>query len=371
MKIAIDVHHIGLQRTGSETYVSNLVKHLALLEPNEEMYVLYLNSGQSLDVVRTNSCFQTRTIPTSVPQVRFGLFYPLESWRRSFDVFHSQFQVPPLLRGRTVLTVYDLSFERFPEFFQRRSRVLLKLMVRWSCRRADHIITISESSKRDLVEIYKIDPQRITVTYPGPAENCKPMDAEQARERLREAFGIEEPFILYVGNLEPRKNLSRLLEAFAQLRQKELIAHKLVIVGQKAWLYDGIFETIRKHSLDREVVLTGYIPADDIPLFYNAAVLTVYPSFYEGFGLPVVEAMACGTPVVTSLGSSLEEISRGAAVLVDPYSVSSIAAAIEKVANNSDLQHELRSAGLARAACFSFRKMAEQTRSVYHQLSPH
>ena len=357
--------------TGSETYVCNLVKHLSLLEPNGETYGLYLNSGQSSDGVKLNSCFQTRTIPTSFPHVRFGLFYPLESWRRSFDVFHFQFQVPPLLVGRTVLTVYDLSFERFPEFFQRRIRAQMKLMVRWSCRRADHIITISESSKRDIVEIYKIDPQRITVTYPGPAENCKPMDAEQARGRLQEAYGIEEPFILYVGNLEPRKNLSRLLEAFAQFRQKELIAHKLVIVGQKGWLYDGVFETIRKHSLDREVVLTGYIPADDLPVFYNAAALTVYPSLYEGFGLPVVEAMACGNPVITSVGSSLEEISKGAAVLVDPYSVSSIAAAIEKVANSSELQRELRDAGLARAAGFSFRRMAEQTRSVYRQLSPH
>jgi glycosyltransferase involved in cell wall biosynthesis len=371
MKIAIDGHCIGLRRTGSETYVSNLVKHLALLEPNGETYALYLNSGQSLDGVKVNACFQTRTIPTSAPHVRFALFYPMESRRRSFDVFHSQFSVPPLLRGRRVLTIYDLSFERFPEFFQPRFRVQMKLMVRWSCKRADQIITISESSKRDLVEIYKIDPERITVTYPGPAENCKPMDAEQARNRLREAYGIEQPFILYVGNLEPRKNLPRLLEAFAQLRQKELIAHKLIIVGQKAWLYDGIFETIRKHSLEGEVVLTGYIPGDDLPVFYTAAALTVYPSLYEGFGLPVVEAMACGSPVITSLGSSLEEIAKDAAVLVDPYSVSSIAAAIETVANSSELQRELREAGLARAACFSYRKMAEQTRSVYHQLLPH
>jgi len=369
MQIAIDAHrnHVGLRVTGNDTYVFNLVKNLALLEPDGEKFAVYLDSGQDVDMI-SNPCFQTRIIPTSIPHVRFGLFYPLESWRRSFDVFHAQFLLPPLLRSRSVLTVHDLSFERFPEFFHRRVCAQWKVLVPWSCQRADHIITVSESSKRDLVEIYRLDPKRITVTYEGPAENCKPMDAGQANDRLREAYGIRVPFILYVGNLEPRKNLSRLLEAFAELKRKELIVHKLVIVGQKAWLYDGILETIRKHSLGAEVVLTGYIPANDLPLFYNAASFMIYPSLFEGFGLPVVEAMACGTPVITSFGSSLEEIAGDAALLVDPYSVSSIATAIEKLANNPSLQRDLSKAALARAARFSFRRMAEQTRSVYHRL---
>ena len=239
----------------------------------------------------------------------------------------------------------------------------------WSCRRAHHIITISESSKRDLVEIYGLSLGADYGDVPeGLGENCKPMEPGQAKDRLREAYGIEAHFSLYVGNLEPRKNLSRLLEAFAQLKRKDRIAHKLVIVGQKAWLYDEIFETLRTNSLEQQVILTGYVPSADLPVFYNAASLMIYPSLFEGFGLPVIEAMACGTPVITSYGSSLEEIASGAAVLVDPYSISSIAAAIENVANSSDIQRDLRKAGLARAACFSFRKMAEQTRAVYHRL---
>jgi glycosyltransferase involved in cell wall biosynthesis len=368
MQIAIDAHHIGLRMTGGETYVYNLVRHLALLEPNGQRYVVYLNSRQSVGGVKSNPYFETRHIQMSNPHLRFGLFYPLESWHKSFDVFHSQLSVPPLLRTRSVLTVHDLAFERFPEFFPPGVRMRTKLLVRWSCHRADHVITVSEFSKRDLVEIYRLDPKRVTVTYEGPAEAYKPMDVEQAKRHLQEAYGIETPFVLYVGNLEPRKNLSRLLEAFAQLKRNDRIAHKLVIVGRKGWLYDGIFETLRKNSLDEQVLLTGYVPSADLPAFYNAATLMIYPSLYEGFGLPVVEAMACGTPVITSLGSSLEEIASGAAVLIDPYSVSSIATAIEKVANSGDVQRDLRQAGLARAARFSFRKMAEQTRSVYHRL---
>ena len=314
MKIAIDAHQIGGRRTGAETYVYNLVKYLARLEPNGDKFAVYLNSRQGVEGMESNPSMEGRRILSSITLVRYGLFYPLQSWRKRFDIFHAQFSLPPLLRSRLVLTVYDLGFERFPQFFQRPVLVQMKFLVPRSCRRADHIITISESSKRDLVEIYRLDPERITVTYPGPAENCKPMDAGQAKDRLREAYGIEAPFILYVGNLEPRKNLSRLLEAFAELKRKERMVHKLVIVGQKAWIYDGIFESIRNHSLAREVFLTGYIPVNDLPFFYNAATLMVYPSIYEGFGLPVVEAMACGTPVVTSLGSSLEEIASGAAI---------------------------------------------------------
>jgi glycosyltransferase involved in cell wall biosynthesis len=309
-----------------------------------------------------------RTIPISTTLLRYAFFYPFQSWNRRFDIFHAQFCLPPLLRGRSVLTVHDLSFEKFPQFFQRGVLSQMKFLVPRSCRRADHIITVSEYSKRDLVEIYRLDPRRITVTYEGAAENFKPMDTQQAKDLLREAYGIEAPFILYVGNLEPRKNLSRLVEAFSELKQEQRLLHKLVIVGQKAWLSDGIFETIRNHSLAEEVILTGFVPSADLPLFFNAASLMIYPSLYEGFGLPVVEAMACGTPVVTSWGSSLEEIAKGAALLVDPYSVASIAAAIDKLANNLELQKDLRHAALARAARFSFRRMAEQTRSVYHQL---
>lgn len=368
MQIAIDAHQIGERRSGTETYLHNLVKHLALLDSNGDKYTIYLSSGQGMDGLALNPSFEGRTAHSHIAAIRYAVFYPLQTWRRSFDVFHSQFSVPPFLCSRSVLTIFDLAFERYPQFFNRKLLLQMKVLMPWSCRRAHHIITISESSKRDIVDFYRVEPERVTVTYPGASDNYQPLDQGQAQARLRQAYGIESPFMLYVGNLEPRKNLSRLLEAFAQLKRKDRIAHKLVIVGQKAWLYDNIFETLRKHSLEQQVILTGYVPGADLPVLYNAASVMVYPSLFEGFGLPVIEAMACGTPVITSYGSSLEEIASGAAVLVDPYSILSIAAGIEKVANSTEMRRRLRQAGLARAACFSFRKMAEQTRSVYHRL---
>lgn len=368
MKIGIDAHHIGGQRTGTETYVYNLVKNLALLEPNGDRYAIYLNAQQTVGGLESKPNFEARRLPVSPGALRYALFYPAQSWSKCFDAFHAQFTLPPSLRGRTVLTVYDLSYERFPQFFRRKIVAQMKLLVPWSCRRADQIITISESSKSDLVEIYKLDPNLISVTYPGPPDHCKPMDSIQAKDHIRKSYGIDGPFILYVGNVEPRKNLPRLLDAFAQLKRKQRIEHKLVIVGQKAWLFNPVLERITKEGLAGEVVLTGYVPSSELPLFYNAASFMIYPSIYEGFGLPVIEAMACGTPVVTSVGSSLEEIARDAALLVDPYSVESIACAMDRLANDSDLQLRLRSASLLRAAKFSFRKMAELTREVYHRL---
>ena len=368
MQIGIDAHQIGAQRTGTETYVYNLVKHLTQLEPNGEKYCVYLNTGQGVAGMESHPTFEGRTIPSSITPLRYALFYPLQSWWKRFDVFHSQFSLPPLLRSRAVLTVYDLIFERFPHFFSPRVLLQMRVLIPWSCLRADHVITVSEASKRDLVEIYRLDPRKITVTYPGAADSYKLLDVEQARTHIREIYGIATPFILYVGNLEPRKNLSRLLQAFAGLKRGMRIPHKLLVVGPKAWLYDGIFETVRQCALGDEVLLTGYVPSGDLPALYNAASLLVYPSLFEGFGLPVVEAMACGTPVITSLGSALQEVAGGAAVLVDPCSVSSIATAIETVANSQQIREQLRRAGLARAACFSFRQMAEQTRAVYHRV---
>lgn len=368
MRIGIDAHQIGARRTGAESYVYNLVKYLCRLQPNGDRFAVYLTSPDAAQGLPKSPVVQKRTIPRSTRELRYACFYPWQSWTGKFDIFHAQFMLPPLLRSRSVVTVHDLSFERFPQFFRRRELAMMKTLVPWSCRRADHIITVSHSSKRDLVEFYRLNPERITVTYEGSAENYTPMKPKQANEYLQETYGIGGPFILYVGNLEPRKNLSRLLRAFAELKRRRSLVHKLVIVGQKAWLYDGIFTTIRDHALSDQVVFTNYIPAHDLPYFYNAAAMLVYPSIFEGFGLPVVEAMACGTPVITSYGSSLEEIAHGAAVLVDPYSVASIAAAIDQLATDADEQRKLRATALARAACFSFERMAEQTRDVYHRL---
>ena len=368
MRVGIDAHSIGNHKTGNETYSYNLVKELSLLPSNGDEYIIYLTKGGVWNGLGLNGRLTHRRIRPATPYLRIPVAFPLESRMRRLDVFHATYILPSWLKCRTVLTVHDICYERFPEFYTRADYWRNKLAIPWSCRRAGRIITISEATKRDLVELYRLDPERITVIYLAASEDYKPLDPASCRERLRAAYQITEPFILCVGSLQPRKNLSRLLRAFAQLKVKDRIPHKLVIAGQKAWLCDGIFETLRKQALETEVILTGYVPAEDLPIFYNAASFLAYPSIYEGFGLPVIEAMACGTPVMTSCGSSLEEVAGGAAILVDPYSVSSMADAMEIIANNPELQKNLGRRSLANASRFSFRKMAEQTRYVYQHV---
>ena len=369
MRIGIDAHCIGQRKTGNETYTNSLVKHLGLLEPDGIDYVVYLTSkasqtGEVFDGPRSRA----KLIRPESPYLRIPFGFALESRSEKLDLIHAQYFLPHHLRCRTVLTVHDVLYERYPKFFTKMDLYRNKIGVPWSCRRADHIITVSESSKRDLVEFYDLDPTRITVTYHGPDESYRPIEQQVAREHLRKRYGLEGEFILYVGAIQPRKNVPRLLSAFAELKRKKLIPQKLVIVGPKTWLATEAFAAIEKHSMEGDVMVTGYVPQEDLACFYSAATVFVYVSICEGFGLPVLEAFACGTPVITSLGSSLEEIAGGAAVLVDPLDVSAIASAIENVLSSSDLRASLRALGLARSSHFSCHEMALRTEAVYRQV---
>jgi glycosyltransferase involved in cell wall biosynthesis len=369
MRIGIDAHCIGQRKTGNETYTRNLVKHLGLLEPNGIDYIVYLTSkadrnGEAFAGPRS----RTKLIRPETPYLRIPIGFALESRAEKLDVFHAQYLLPHHLRCRTVLTVHDVLFERYPEFFTKMDLYRNKIGIPWSCRRADHIITVSESSKRDLIQIYGLDASRITVTYHGPDDSYRPLDQEEAKEHLRRRYGLGGEFILYVGTIQPRKNVPRLVSAFAELKRKHRIPHKLVIVGPKAWLATEAFRAIENRSAKGDVVVTGYVPQKDLAYFYNAATVFVYVPICEGFGLPVLEAIACGTPTITSRGSSLEEVAGGAAVLVDPLDVSAIVSAIENVLSNSDLRASLRALGLARSSQFSCHEMAVRTQAVYRQV---
>jgi glycosyltransferase involved in cell wall biosynthesis len=369
LRVGIDAHCLGQRKTGNETYTYNLVKHLSLLARDGIDYIFYVTEkGKRESSPASESWLRLRLIRPASPLVRIPIGFAIESRARNLDLLHAQYLLPHHLRCHTVLTVHDVIYERFPEFFTRADLYRNKIGVPWSCRRADHIITVSESSKRDLVELYGLNPERITVTYLGPAPGYGPIEEVEAKERLRERYQIEGDFILYVGAIQPRKNIPRLLSAFARLKLKHDLPHKLVIVGPKAWLPGEAFRCLEEHRRRDEITVTGYVPQEDLPYFYNAASVFVYPSICEGFGLPVIEAMACGTPTITSRGSSLEEIAGDAAVLVDPYDDLSIAGAIDKVLSDSDLRRKLRGSGLARSKEFSFCKMAEQTQAIYRQL---
>ena len=369
MRIGIDAHCIGHRKTGNETYTYNLVKHLGLLGPDDIDFVIFLTSKAERDMTTfAGPRSRTKLIRPESPYFRIAMAFALESRAEKLDVFHAQYLLPHHLRCRKVLTVHDILYERFPQFFTKMDLCRNKLGIPWSCRRADHIITVSESSKRDLIEIYGLDPNRITVTYHGLDESYCPLDQVEAKQHLGRKYGLHDDFILYVGAIQPRKNVPRLLSAFAGLKRKQRISQKLVIVGPKTWLAAETFRALENHLDSGDVIVTGYVPREDLPYFYNAATAFVYVPICEGFGLPVLEAFACGTPTITSRGSSLEEIAGGAAMIVDPLDVSTIASAIESVLSNSDLRARLRDLGLARSRQFSCQEMAARTEAVYRQV---
>ena len=314
-----------------------------------------------------NGKFTLQRVRPSSRSLRIPLGFPWRMRKDKLDVFHAQYVVPPFPSCKTVVSIFDLAHERYPQFFHPMEGRALRALTRWSAKRADRIVTVSHFSKRDLIERYDVKPENITVVYLAASEEFHPMESESCREYVGKHYGLASPYILYAGRLQARKNLVRLVEAYALLHQKG-IEEKLALVGKKDWQADVVMECVRKHGLDSQVAFLGYVPGEDLPYLYNAAKLFVYPSIFEGFGLPVVESMACATATITSQGSSLEEIAGDSALLVDPLSVSSIADAMEKVLRDGALRQSLRERGLARSREFSYRAAAEKTLAIYESV---
>jgi glycosyltransferase involved in cell wall biosynthesis len=229
---------------------------------------------------------------------------------------------------------------------------------------ADAVVTVSHSARRDLLRYHRLPPDRVSVVHEAAGPGFEPIADRSARARIRLRYGLPERFVLYVGAIEPRKNLPRLMEAFAMARARG-IPHELVCVGPYGWSSQDLYACIDRLGLRRSVHFTGYVPVDDLPVIYNLGELFVFPSLYEGFGLPVVEAMACGTPVITTKTSSLEEIAAGAAETVDPRDVEALADALVLVASDEARREDLRSRGLARAREFSWSRTAKDMLGVY------
>jgi glycosyltransferase involved in cell wall biosynthesis len=272
----------------------------------------------------------------------------------------------PLRRVPTVLTVHDLIYHLFPEHHKPLNYLFLNRAMPLFVQRARAVIAVSESTRRDLIRYYGIPPDKITVIYEAAAPHFRPAPPE-AIAAVRVRYGLPEDFVLAVGTIEPRKNLSRLLEALQRLRQKGDNV-RLVMVGSKGWLYEGFFRHLEELQLGDAVLLPGYVPDVDLPAVYSAATVYVLPSLYEGFGLEVLEAMACGTAVVCSRTSSLPEVGGEAAHYFDPTDVEEMAEAIATVWHNETLRAEMSRYGLAQAARFSWARAAEETMAVYQRV---
>ena len=365
-RIGIDIHTIGQRQTGNETYMRNLVEHLSAMEsPETELFLYHTLQAKALpaNAWRAN----LRKVWPHSPFVRIPFSFPLLLQRDQIDLAHFQYVTPPFCPCPTVVTIHDISYEFFPEYFHPLARARMKMLIPGSARRATRVLTGSEFSKREIVDTYRIPEEKISVTHYGVAESFKVISDQAELDRVLQRFGIRQPFILGVGNLQPRKNLQRLLRAYAALRADKAIDFDLVLVGQMAWKAESILEDIDRLGLAGSVSVTGYVSNEELVCLYNRAQIFVYPSLYEGFGLPIIEAMACGTPVITSDVSSLPEVGGDAAIFVNPQDHKAIADAIKRLADDSALREQLREKGLRRASEFTWRRIAEQTATIYRQ----
>lgn len=371
MHIGIDAHAIGAQQGGNETYIRNLITALAALD-HQNQYTLYLSAAPAAEAWRNRYAnFDVRLLPPPTPLVRVPLALALELRRRPVDVLHVQYTAPPFCPAPFVTTIHDLAFEHLPETFTRRGKAQLRLTVRRTARHAAHILTVSEFSRQDIINTYHLPPDKITVTHNGCEAQFTPQPtSEREAETIKQKFGIARDYLLAVGSLQPRKNLVRLLQAYAMLRtQQPGFQLQLVIVGRQLWLYKEVLREIKQQNFAADVIVTGYASDEDLPALYRSAVALVYPSLFEGFGLPPLEAMACGTPVITSNSSSLPEVVGNAALLVNPYEEADIAQAIWKLTNNTKLRTQLRQAGIQQAKQFTWHAAAEKTLAIYRAIA--
>ncbi len=305
---------------------------------------------------------------------------PIEMLTGAQDLFHAtDFVLPPTSRHtRTLLTVHDLSFVRDPDSASPALRRYLNDVVPRSVSRAHHILADSTATKEDLIKLYNTSQEKITVLYSGVDSRFSPDKQRGEEERIRRRYKLgHQPFILSLGALHPRKNYSRLITAFAKIADVSRrldgrpIIHNLVIVGKKGWLFDNIKADAARLGVRTRVIFPGYADDEDLPALYRAADLFVFPSLYEGFGLPPLEAMACGTPVVTSNVSSLPEVVGDSALTVDPTDVYALANAMSRALQDTELCKQMAESGLARAADFTWLRAARQLREVYQQVGDH
>ncbi len=367
MRIAIDAHSVGTGLGGNESYATHLIEALAEIDAAND-YTLYVTRREAVERF-TNRWpnFAVRTTLPHTPLIRIPFTLSGELRKNPVDVLHVQFTAPPFAPCPVVVSIHDLSFEHLPQTFKRRSRTQLRITVRRSARQASQVVALSEFARSDIINTYGVRSEKVTAIPLAAPSHFGPVEDENELQRVRQTYGIKDDYILSVGSIQPRKNLSRLIAAYSRLRRAQpgRKLPQLVLVGKCAWLYDETLRTIKELGVSDAVILTGYVPEVDLPALYSGALCFVYPSYFEGFGLPPLEAMKCGAPVIVGNKTSLPEVVGQAGMLVDPFDVNDIASAIEKVISDSNLRSHLRLKGLERASLFDWQETARQTLAVY------
>lgn len=354
---------IGYRSAGIHGYIYNVLQHLPAAAPEDWQFTVMVGAGNPHQFAGLT--MQQAGLNTEKPAVRVFWEQAVQpAALRQFDLYHGLAFVSPLASFTpSVITVYDLSFVHYPQVLTPARRLYLRLFTALSCRRARRVMAISHSTARDVHETLHIPTEKIDVAACGyDTERFKPLpQAEIDAFKIRE--GLPERFWFFLGTLEPRKNLVTLLDAYAALPRDERLP--LILAGGKGWLYEGIFERIHTHHLTEDVYLPGFLPAEDLPLWYNSAEVFVYPSVFEGFGLPVLEAMACGTPVIVSDASSLPEVAGEAGLCLPPTNVEAWKNALHHAYHTMTWREEAGQRGLEEAKRYRWHNTAAQTIGSY------
>jgi glycosyltransferase involved in cell wall biosynthesis len=372
-RIGINAHLLSFARSyrnaGSSAYIYHLLQRLPAIPTNHQFFV-FTNAGQAaLPVVSpTRFCLVGSHFKTEKPANRVlweQLGLPVQVARKHLDLVHGTLNVLPLARRVPgVVTIHDVSFLLFPDRFLPAKRRYLATFTRWSARGAKRVVVSSRNTGRDVVRLLGVAQERVQVVYLGVEDQLRKQPSAESLQRFREEHDLPEQFFLYVGTLEPRKNLVRLVEAYAHARRGG-VEWPLILAGAKGWMYEEIFQRVQDLQLQAWVRFPGYVLHEELPLWYNAASVFVYPSLYEGFGLPVVEAMACGCPVLTARNSSLPEVAGDAAILVDGEDTMALAGGLMQLAGDDRLRADLRARGLIQSAQYDWDNTAAQMVRVY------
>lgn len=374
MHIAFNAHLLAhtrsFRRAGVSHYIEQLLHHLAQID-HTNRYHIYTTRGLTVQDLNlpANFTVHPNMFPTINPRVRIPWeqgIAPLLLRHTGADLFHGTLNIAPFVCPvPTVITIHDLAFIRFPHTFRAHNRVYLDLATRLSARRATCILTVSENTRQEVIELLGVPPERVIVTHDAARAHFRPPDPSTLAA-FRARYALPESFVLYVGTLEPRKNLTTLLESYRLVAQQH--PAPLIIGGGKGWLYGPVFKRLEELGLQDRVHFVGYLEEEELPLWYAAATVFVFPSIYEGFGMPPLEAMSCGTPVVTSNTSSLPEVVGDAGLMVSPTDVEGLASAILRLLQDVGVRAELRERGFQQAKKFSWRTTAERTVAAYERV---
>jgi glycosyltransferase involved in cell wall biosynthesis len=368
VRIAIDARK--LRDYGIGTYVRNLLRQLARQDSANE-YVVFCRDADWDAIDELGPRVRPVVENAGAYSVREQWALPIDLRRESVDLFHApHYVLPPLTRCRSVVTIHDCIHLRFPQYLPNRAGYAYARAQMWTAtHKAARVITVSEASKRDILRYFKVPESRIDVIYNAIDDRFWQQPDADEMARVRERYRLDKPFVLYAGNIKPHKNLERLIEAFHLLRQHASMKDvQLLIIGDEISKYATLRRAVHRHKLHKHVRFFGFVSDQALAALYRLAAAFVFPSLYEGFGLPPLEAMASGTPVITSNVSSLPEVVGDAALMIDPYEPEAIADAMHRVLEDEALRADLSRRGLARAREFSWERSVARVREIYAEV---